>query len=634
MSSDELASTPLAIPDERRPSWQRWAFAAVVTGAVGAGIFAAMLRPSRVWSKTAPPPETVEVDRGDVALVVTENGTLESANNATVRCEVEALVGMTGGAVSKTAGNRGGAGGQASGGAAQAAPASPAKAAMQGKGAAAAKAGGTKARVTGAGVASKTPVPAASATAASSSVMKRPDIRSFNYIVEPHIPLRGAKPVSTQAAGKQQTNLMMGSSGGRGGGGGGGGRGGSGPTEMPGSTRIINIIPEGTRVVTGDIVCELDSAAFRDELQAQQIRYVQAQSWVEQAKSILDVNEISLREYQEGIYPQDVQLIRQYIIGCQTEQRRTRLNLAWSRDAAQKGFRANAQVRADELADLQASFVLSEAEGMEHRLKNFTMPRIMKARLAKIEAIKSDLSSQESAFALETQRLKRLELMIANCTMRAPRDGIIVYANQTNSWGRVEAQIQEGVTVRQTQPIFYVPDPRNMRVKARVNESKTSLIHKGQRVIIRIDAFPGRPLQGTVNEITPIPAPASISNLDVQVYYATVNIDSGGFDELRPGLSAEVNFLIESRREATRVPVRAIRWVDGQAYSALARKTSTGTTSWEWKAVTLGVADSTYVEVLSGLEPGDRVSANPRTLTPPTKTVAGISTEAKSLSPG
>ncbi|WP_193378468.1 efflux RND transporter periplasmic adaptor subunit, partial [Singulisphaera acidiphila] len=477
------------------------------------------------------------------------------------------------------------------------------------------------------------PAAAAGATAdASSNVMKRPDIRSFSYIVEPHIPLRGAKPVATQAAPKQQPNMMMGGGGGGGGGrgGGGGGGGGGGPTELPGSTRIIGIIPEGTRVVAGDLVCELDSAAFRDELQAQQIRYLQAKSWVEQAKSILEVNEISLREYQEGIYPQDAQLIRQYITGCQTEQKRARLNLEWSRDAAKKGFRANAQVKADELADLQASFILSEAEGMEHRLKNFTMPRIMKARQAKIEAIKSDLSSQESAFALETQRLKRLELMIANCSMRAPRDGIIVYANQTNSWGRVEAQIQEGVTVRQTQPIFYVPDPKNMRVKARINESKTSLVHKGQRVIIRIDAFPNRPLQGTVNEITPIPAPASISNLDVQVYYATVNIDSGGFDELRPGLSAEVNFLIESRRQVTRVPLRAIHWVGDQAYSALAKKSTAETTQWEWKPVTLGAADSTYVEVVSGLEPGDRVSANPKTLPPPPKSMAGFGLGASS----
>jgi multidrug resistance efflux pump len=392
--------------------------------------------------------------------------------------------------------------------------------------------------------------------------------------------------------------------------------------EMPGSTRIISILPEGSKVSAGDVVCELDSSAFRDEVQAQRIRYIQAKAWVEQAISILDVNEISLREYRDGIYPQDVQLLRQYISACRTEEERARANLIWSRDAAKKGFRANSQVKADALGHQQALIALQEAEGMERRLVKYTMPRIMKARHAKIQAIKADKSSQESAFQLETVRLKRLEAMVENCTMRAPRDGIVVYANQSNSWGRVEAQIQEGVTVRQTQPIFSVPDPRNMRVKARVNESKTGLIHSGQRVRIRVDAFPDRPMDGTVAEITPIPAPASVSNLDVQVYYATVNIDSGGFDELRPGLSAEVDFLVENHSQVTRVPVEAIRWVSDQAYAAVTRQTPAGP-SWQWKRVSIGLSDSKYAEVLAGLKPGDRVIARPTSLPRPADRVAG-----------
>ena len=39
----------------------------------------------------------VEVDQGDVTEYVVENGTLESASNTVVRCEVEALIGTVGG---------------------------------------------------------------------------------------------------------------------------------------------------------------------------------------------------------------------------------------------------------------------------------------------------------------------------------------------------------------------------------------------------------------------------------------------------------------------------------------------------------------------------------------------------------
>src|SRR6185312_14073694 len=103
-------------------------------------------------------------------------------------------------------------------------------------------------------------------------------------------------------------------------------------------------------------------------------------------------------------------------------------------------------------------------------------------------------------------------------------------------------QIQEGATVREGQPIINLPNPKHMQVRAKINESKVAHIHKGQRAEIVIDAFPDRPMSGTVAEVTPIPAPANGPMSDVRVYFAIVNIDTGGFDELRPGLSAEVSF--------------------------------------------------------------------------------------------
>ena len=130
--------------------------------------------------------------------------------------------------------------------------------------------------------------------------------------------------------------------------------------------------------------------------------------------------------------------------------------------------------------------------------------------------------------------------------------------NQTDRWGTVTAPIAEGVTLRQDQPIFSLPDPKRMRVKARVNESKVTMIHTGQRVMVTVDAFPDRPLRGTVGEVTAINTPLNAS--DVRIYYANVEIDQG-FDDLRPGLSAEVSFHVDLRPGVTRVPLDSVRWV-------------------------------------------------------------------------
>jgi len=451
----------------------------------------------------------------------------------------------------------------------------------------------------------------------------KPIIRSFTYQVPPYV---SQKPKPANAP-QQAKNQPMDMGGGGGGGGRRGGGGGGGPQEKPGSTRIIMILPEGTRVTAGTVVCELDSAAFRDELQAQQIRCAQAKAIVEQAAAILEVNEITLKEYRDGIHPQDVQLIRQYIATCRVEAGRAQKNLEWSQDTARKGYRSPSQVTADRLAYDQARIALSEAQGMAVRLDKFTASRLLKNLEAKIEAIRADKLSQQASYQLEDERLRRLQTMIERCTLRAPRDGIVVYANQSNPWGQVQTQIQEGVTVREGQMLVNLPDPQHMRVRAKVNESKVSQIYQGQKAEIRIDAFPTRPLMGTVSEVTPIPAPSNGPMSDVRVYFAMVEIDAGGFDELRPGLSAEVSFLVAAPRKVTRVPLQAVRYVGNTPYVAV----STGRPqpdggpakpSWQWRSLALGQSDPAYAEVVSGLKPGDRVVARPHLLPAPRPTAA------------
>jgi hypothetical protein len=274
-------------------------------------------------------------------------------------------------------------------------------------------------------------------------------------------------------------------------------------------------------------------------------------------------------------------------------------------------------VHGDELALQQAEIALREADGMLDRLTKQTGPKIIKSLEANVSAIESDKFMQDASFSLEEQRLRRIKKNIENCIVRAPSEGIVVYVNLTNRWGQVEAAIDQGVTLRQDQPIFSLPDPLHMRVKARINESKVSMIHSGLPAQIVIDAYPDRPLRGTVGEVTAISTPLNAS--DVRVYYANVSIDKG-FENIRPGLSAEVLFHIDARRSVTRVPIESVRWVDEKSYVARfdAARAQAGDDPWRWRQVELGLSDSHHAEVLSGLDVGDRVVSAPRTLPAPT----------------
>src|SRR5262249_30218275 len=138
------------------------------------------------------------------------------------------------------------------------------------------------------------------------------------------------------------------------------------------------------------VVCKLDASAYEDEEKAQQIRFLQAKSYLDQANSMLEVAKISLREYRDGIYPQDQLLVRQYVQTCQLDKDRLERNVAWSKDMYKKNFRTYFQVNGDVLAYQQTVIALKEAEGMLERLVKQTGPKILKSLEANVRAIESD----------------------------------------------------------------------------------------------------------------------------------------------------------------------------------------------------------------------------------------------------
>jgi multidrug resistance efflux pump len=583
------------------------------------------------WLKSSPGDllaiDLVEVDEGDITEIVVENGTLESSMSTVVRCEVEALMGTVGGSNSQTGSSRTGAGGTSgtSQGGTSGTTSATSPTSTQTTTAATTKAKSTSSTSKTTGTTSKTSgttgttsgstgtaSSSSSSTAASTSLVSggKPSIRSFSYMVTPYVPLKPTTSKSSTTTTSQSGSMAGG--GGRRGGGGGGGGGGMGMDEKPGSTRIVSILSEGTNVKKGDVVCELDASAFHDEMKLQKIRYAQAKAWVDQVHAIYEVNLITLTEFRDGIFPQDLKLINQYIETCRVDKERAERNLVWSREVTNKGLRTHSQLKADELSNQRASIALEEAEGMYDRLANYTGPKILKSLEAKVKAIEADKKNQEVSFELEKQRMARLQKCIDNCTLRAPDDGIVVYAQLTNGWGRVESQIEEGVTVREGQPIFQLPDPKHMKVKTRINETKISRVTSGQPAMIRVDAFPDRPMKGVVSEVTAISTPINGPFSDVRIYFASVNIEQG-FSDLRPGLTAEVFFNAETRRNVTRVPIGSIRKFGDKSYVAVQKSEAAGkraSKSWEWKAVELGISDPNYVQVISGVKRGDKIVSN------------------------
>jgi HlyD family secretion protein len=187
-------------------------------------------------------------------------------------------------------------------------------------------------------------------------------------------------------------------------------------------------------------------------------------------------------------------------------------------------------------------------------------------------------------------------------------------------------QIQEGLTVYQSQPIFRILDPEHIVVKARINESQIARIRTGQPALVRFDAYPERPVRGTVADITPIPELAGGPISDVHSCFATVRFDPTGLETLQLGLSAEVDFHVETRRQVPRIPVESVQFAGDESYVAVPSDDPSGP-GWRWKLIELGASDLSFAEVRSGLKPGDRILAHSGSLTAPEPATPGHGTD-------
>lgn len=233
--------------------------------------------------------------------------------------------------------------------------------------------------------------------------------------------------------------------------------------------------------------------------------------------------------------------------------------------------------------------------------------RTLKENIAEEAQEAASLKAAEKKFNLEGEKLRDINNQIAAATIRATRPGLVVYggANQNPMGyrgGNNQEAIQEGATVSERQPILTIPDMREMAVKVNIHETAVKRLAAGQLVKIKIDAFPGQQLTGVVTRVAVVAdSAASFMNPDLKVYPTVVKID-GIHDWLRPGMSAEVDILVETLENVVYVPLQAVSYFGDQQVVYVSRGGST-----QRREVQVGAFSEQFIEIVSGLQEGEQV---------------------------
>ena len=147
-------------------------------------------------------------------------------------------------------------------------------------------------------------------------------------------------------------------------------------------------------------------------------------------------------------------------------------------------------------------------------------------------------------------------------------------------------------------PLLTVEDPSRFRLEATVDESKIGAVRLGESVPVVIDALGEQPITGKVTQIVPAADPGSRT--------FTVKIDLPANPQMRTGLFGRARFA-RGQHDAIAVPKTAV--LNRGQLQAVYVVGSDQIASLRF--VTLGAASGDQVEVLSGLQSGDRIVVQP-----------------------
>ena len=375
--------------------------------------------------------------------------------------------------------------------------------------------------------------------------------------------------------------------------------------EVPGPITILEIIADGTHVEADEQLARLDSSVIEDSVSAQKIVVANAEAKLITESRNWAAAKIAVDEYREGTYKQ---LLEQ----CEADITVARQNLSTAENTKiftekmhRKGYKTVLELQASEYSVEQAKLNLGVAQTAKEVLEKFTKAKTMEGLESTRDSAEAMMKSAQAAYDLEKAKLERLERQMAKCTIRAPQSGMVVYANDTSGarWGQQGPKVELGASVNEFQAVFRLPDLANMQVKALVHESKVDSLRIGMRSVVKIQ---DRELQGTVASIANQAEPNSFFSGNVKEYATIIKID-GHPDGLKPGMTAEVEILVEELKNVLQVPVQCVVERNGKFYAWVKTPKKI-----ERREIVLGGTNDTEIEIKDGLKEGELVLQNPR----------------------
>lgn len=186
-----------------------------------------------------------------------------------------------------------------------------------------------------------------------------------------------------------------------------------------------------------------------------------------------------------------------------------------------------ARLNYDRAQELYAGSLISKSEHDQARVNLLQAEASVKTREANVERARVDLD---------------------RTSIYATMDGIIISR-------KVEAGQTVAASMNAPTLFIMANDLAQMQIEAAVSEADVGGLEEGQKVTFEVDAFPGRPFAGTVQQVRFAPT----TNQNVVSYTTVVAVNNEDL-KLRPGMTANARFITAERKGVLTIPNAALRF--------------------------------------------------------------------------
>ena len=224
-----------------------------------------------------------------------------------------------------------------------------------------------------------------------------------------------------------------------------------------------------------------------------------------------------------------------------------------------------------EVAKIKADIdqdIVSRREYGERQLTYETTAREREETMNRTRATRERGDADLDVLAIQRDKSKQ-DLLSAQAglellSIKASAAGLVTYERRPRS----TARWQEGDSCWPGQTIMRLPDLSVMQVIFLVNEVDARLLTRGMAVELAMDSFPGRRLQGTIQEI-PSMAVTRSEDSQVRVFKVISSLSETWPDAMKPGMSVRGRVVVDRRQSVPLVPRSWVTWVEEEAWLAL-----------------------------------------------------------------